>query len=214
MTVEVSTVAVTTAGPQGPRGVPGWVWRGEWSPGVAYAAEVVTSGAVTAAPDAVHHDGRSWVALAGSTGVEPGTDGGTVWSIAAERGEDNSLVIGTVTTGAPGSQAAATITGAAPEQTLNLTIPAGAAGVTNSLAIGTVTTGAPGSQAAATITGAAPEQTLNLTIPAGAAGPGLWVVTHGADAATARPAQAAAVCWQGSVQPANIAAGDLWIVTP
>lgn len=39
-----------------------------------------------------------------------------------------SLSIGTVTTGAAGSNAAATITGVAPNQVLNLTIPQGAAG--------------------------------------------------------------------------------------
>jgi len=43
-------------------------------------------------------------------------------------GAANSLNIGSVTTGAAGSQASASITGSAPGQTLNLTIPTGAAG--------------------------------------------------------------------------------------
>ena len=43
-------------------------------------------------------------------------------------GPPNELAIGTVTTGAPGSAAAASISGTAPSQVLNLTIPAGAAG--------------------------------------------------------------------------------------
>lgn len=43
-------------------------------------------------------------------------------------GPPNELAIGTVTTGEPGSAAAASITGTAPEQVLNLTIPAGATG--------------------------------------------------------------------------------------
>lgn len=43
-------------------------------------------------------------------------------------GPPNELAIGTVTTGAPGSAAAATIAGTAPEQVLNLTIPTGATG--------------------------------------------------------------------------------------
>lgn len=43
-------------------------------------------------------------------------------------GPANTLNIGTVTTGAPGSAASATITGTAPTQTLNLTIPRGTAG--------------------------------------------------------------------------------------
>jgi hypothetical protein len=88
-------------------------------------------------------------------------------------GPANSLAIGTVTTGAEGSAAAAAITGTAPSQTLSLTIPVGATGATgsaNSLDIGTVSTGAPGSSAAATVTGTAPAQTLNLTIPRGDVG--------------------------------------------
>lgn len=43
-------------------------------------------------------------------------------------GPANSLAIGSVTTGAAGSSAEATITGSAPSQTLNLTIPRGDAG--------------------------------------------------------------------------------------
>jgi hypothetical protein len=91
-------------------------------------------------------------------------------------GPANSLAIGTVTTGTPGSQAVATITGAAPSQTLSLSIPTGATGATgatgpaNTLSIGTVTTGAAGTTASATITGTAPAQTLSLTIPRGDTG--------------------------------------------
>jgi hypothetical protein len=99
-------------------------------------------------------------------------------------GPANSLGIGTVTTGAAGSSAAATITGTAPNQILNLTIPrgnTGVAGPANVLTIGTVTTSAPGSSAVATITGTAPNQILNLTLPQGAQGP----VGAGAPDATA-----------------------------
>lgn len=45
-------------------------------------------------------------------------------------GPANTLTIGTVTTGAAGSSATATITGAAPNQTLDLSIPRGDTGVT------------------------------------------------------------------------------------
>lgn len=78
-------------------------------------------------------------------------------------GPGNTLAIGTVSTG----PAAATITGASPNQTLNLTLPKGDTGPANTLAIGTVQSGA---SAAATITGAAPNQTLNLTLPKGDTG--------------------------------------------
>jgi len=92
-------------------------------------------------------------------------------------GPPNTLEVGTVTTGAPGSNAAISITGTAPNQTLNMSIPRGDTGATgatgpaNSLTIGTVTTGAPGSMADATITGVPPNQTLSLVIPQGATGP-------------------------------------------
>ncbi len=90
-------------------------------------------------------------------------------------GPANELEIGTVTTGAAGSSASATITGTPPTQTLNLTIPRGDTGLTgpaNSLGVGTVTTGAAGSSASASITGTPPSQTLALTIPRGDTGAG------------------------------------------
>lgn len=83
-----------------------------------------------------------------------------------------SLSIGTVTTGAAGSQAAASITNGL----LNLTVPTGAtgstgtAGSTPTFTIGTITTGSAGSNAAVSITGTAPAYVLNFTIPQGAAG--------------------------------------------
>jgi len=42
--------------------------------------------------------------------------------------ETPTLTIGTVTTGAPGTEASATITGTAPDFVLNLTIPQGPTG--------------------------------------------------------------------------------------
>ena len=45
-----------------------------------------------------------------------------------EAGETPTLTIGTVTTGAPGTEASATITGTAPDFVLNLTIPQGPTG--------------------------------------------------------------------------------------
>jgi hypothetical protein len=101
-------------------------------------------------------------------------------------GPPNVLTIGTVTTGAPGSDADADIGGVSPSQTLDLVIPRGdvgpkgdkgddstVPGPPNVLAVGTVTTGAAGTSADATVTGASPSQTLNLTIPKG--DPGGWV---------------------------------------
>ena len=105
-----------------------------------------------------------------------------------EDGDTPTLDIGTVTTGAPGTDAAASITGTAPNYLLNLTIPQGEVGPTGpqgevgpqgpagadaepiTLTIGTVTTGAPGTDAAASITGTSPNFVLNLTIPQGEPG--------------------------------------------
>lgn len=90
-------------------------------------------------------------------------------------GQASVLSIGTITTGAAGTSAAATISGVAPNQFLNLTLPTGATGATgptgpaNTLTIGTVTTLSSGSSATATITGPAPNQTLSLGIPMGPA---------------------------------------------
>lgn len=84
-------------------------------------------------------------------------------NICGDPGSVNSLAIGSVTASAPGSSASANITGVAPSQTLNLTLPRGEPGPANSLSIGTVTEGS----AAASITGTAPTQVLNLVVPKG-----------------------------------------------
>jgi len=128
------------------------------------------------------------VAVSGATATVSVTQMGGDRGPQGDTGPANTLAIGTVTTGAAGSNASATLTGTAPNQTLSLTIPrgdtgqtgstgstgatgsVGPAGPANSLTIGTVTTGAAGSNADATITGAAPNQTLSLTIPRGNTG--------------------------------------------
>ncbi len=81
-----------------------------------------------------------------------------------------TLAMGTVTTGAAGSQAAATIVNGA----LNLVIPAGAAGTSPTITVGTVTTGAAGSAAAVAVdsSSTATNIKLNFTLPQGAAGTG------------------------------------------
>jgi uncharacterized protein YaiE (UPF0345 family) len=91
--------------------------------------------------------------------------------IQGNAGPANVLTVGAVATGAAGSSAVVTITGTAPSQQIDFTIPRGSDGPANILSIGTVTASAPGSAAAATITGTAPTQTLNLTLPRGEAGP-------------------------------------------
>jgi hypothetical protein len=59
---------------------------------------------------------------------------------AGDYGPPNVLTVGTVTTGAPGSQAAASITGQSPAQKLNLTVPEGKVGATGPAIGGLLTT--------------------------------------------------------------------------
>lgn len=148
----------------------------KWMQGTVSAYNA-TTGSLSISVDTISGSGTYalWtVALTGSvgpTGATGATGATGPTGATGATGPANTLSIGTVTEGA----AAATITGTAPNQTLNLVVPKGNTGSTgspgpagpaNSLSIGTVTEGA----AAATITGTAPTQTLNLTIPKGNTG--------------------------------------------
>ncbi len=160
--------------------------RGPYEPTVSYAEN-----------DLVEFDGSEYRATAEVSAIAPPA---SPWQLFVSKGDTgekgeagdtgdegpvgpaNTLTIGTVSTVAPGQPAAAEITGDAPDQTLNLSIPQGAqgeqgeagakgdTGPANTLAIGVVTTVAPDQPAAATITGDAPNQTLNLNIPQGLTG--------------------------------------------
>lgn len=68
------------AGAQGPAGAAGtngqgYTWRGAWASGTAYAAY-----------DTVSFSGSSYVAIAASTGITPGTDA-TKWNLVAQKGD-------------------------------------------------------------------------------------------------------------------------------
>ena len=111
--------------------------------------------------------------------------------IALTPGAAATISLGTVTTGAPGSEAVITVTGTAQDAVLNITLPQGGQGPaglpgTNgtpgaaaTISIGTITTGAPGSEAAVSNTGTASAAMLAITIPQGAQG---TVGPPGADA--------------------------------
>lgn len=89
-------------------------------------------------------------------------------------GPANVLSIGTVTDSPSGGDAEASITGASPNQQLNLVLPRGEQGIQgppNVLTVGTVSTGAPGTDADVDITGTSPAQVVNFTIPRGDVGP-------------------------------------------
>ena len=100
-----------------------------------------------------------------------------------------TIIVGTTTTGDPGTNASVTNVGTNQNVVLDFVIPAGVTGPTGPqgitgptgptgptgatpvITIGTVTTGNPDTQAAASITGTPPNFVLNLTIPQGATGP-------------------------------------------
>ena len=131
----------------------------------------------------------------GATGPQGATGATGPTGATGATGPANTLTVGTVSTGTAGSSASATISGIAPNQTLDLTIPRGDTGATgpqgiqgptgatgpqgptgptgptgpaNTLTIGTVVDGG---SASATITGSSPNQVLNLVLPQGPTGP-------------------------------------------
>jgi hypothetical protein len=93
--------------------------------------------------------------------------------VKGDKGDAASISLGTVSTGAAGSNAAITNTGTPGAATFNFTIPrgdkgeVGNTGPANTLTIAGVTTGAAGSSASVSVGGTAPNQTLTFTIPRG-----------------------------------------------
>jgi hypothetical protein len=96
--------------------------------------------------------------------------------VKGDKGDAASISLGTVSTGAAGSNAAITNTGTPGAATFNFTIPrgdkgeVGNTGPVNTLSVAGVTTGAAGSSASVSVGGAAPNQTLTFTIPRGDTG--------------------------------------------
>ena len=101
------------------------------------------------------------------------------------QGPANVLSVGSVTTGQPGTNAEVTISGTAPNQTIDFKIPQGIQGIqgpqgqrgpqgnigpANSLSVGSVTASYPGSQPQVTISGTAPNQTIDFVLPRGNTG--------------------------------------------
>ncbi len=112
-------------GTNGAPGPPGITFLGAWIAGYGYAAT-----------DSVTYAGSTYIALAANSSAEPDLNP-AVWSILAQAGSVGpsgptgsaaSVAIGTVTTGAPGTQAAVSNSGTASAAVLNFTIPQGATG--------------------------------------------------------------------------------------
>lgn len=147
-------------GPPGAMGT-GLAPAGAWAVGTTYSKN-----------DMVSHGGRSFVSFAdGNIGNEPpssDTDDAFWQFVPAAVGPANTLVIGTVDTG----PADASITGDAPNQTLNLTIPQGPPGAAATIAVGTVTTVAAGQPATVTNVGTTGAAVFDFDIPQGQDGTG------------------------------------------
>jgi hypothetical protein len=115
-------------GPTGPAGAPGIQFIGSWSSNYGYAVN-----------DAVTLGGSTYLALAANSSSRPDLFP-QVWTLLAQAGSVGpagatgptgsaaSITIGTVTTGAAGTQAAVTNSGTSTAAVLNFTIPQGADG--------------------------------------------------------------------------------------
>ena len=96
--------------------------------------------------------------------------------VKGDKGDAASISLGTVSTGAAGTNASVTNTGTPGAAVFNFAIPRGDKGETgstgpaNTLTIAGVTTGAPGSSASVSVGGTAPNQTLTFSIPRGDTG--------------------------------------------
>jgi hypothetical protein len=118
--------AAGAPGPQGPAGAVGVNYRGTWTSALGYQAN-----------DAVVFGGATYLALTSSLGAEPDLFPAQWGMLAAAgvagpsgpSGAAATVSVGTVTTGAPGTQAAVTNGGTSSAAVLNFTIPQGAPGV-------------------------------------------------------------------------------------
>jgi hypothetical protein len=130
---QAGTPGVTGAtGAQGPAGAPGTVgvtYRGTWLVTATYQAN-----------DVVVFNGTTYLAATTSLGSQPDVSPGQ-WAVLAQNGVVGAtgpsgvaatVSVGTVTTGAAGTQASVTNSGTASAAVLNFTIPQGAAGPSGS----------------------------------------------------------------------------------
>jgi hypothetical protein len=113
------------AGPAGPAGAVGVTYRGQWGVAATYHTN-----------DVVSFGGSTYLAMTGSVGSEPDLSP-SVWAVLAQNGSAGAtgpagaaatVSVGTVTTGAAGTQASVTNVGSGSAAVLNFTIPQGAAG--------------------------------------------------------------------------------------
>ena len=114
-------------------------------------------------------------------GIPRGTDGSP--GTPGADGNDATIAIGNVTTGAPGSNAAVSNSGTASAAVFDFAIPQGDDGTAATITVGSVTTGASGTSATVTNSGTSNAAVLDFTIPKGDEGPAtvqVGTVTTGA----------------------------------
>jgi len=190
--VKGDTGATGATGPQGTaagitiKGVAS-AWPPSSSP-TAFDAWILPATLPTGTPygyaprDIAWYSGTAWFSLGtvqgpkGDTGATGATGATGSQGVPGATGPANSLAV----TATSGTAAAATITGTAPNQTLNLVLPTGqqgpqgiqgpagqtgATGPACDLTVGTVTQLAPGVAPTASTAGTAPNKTLNLGLP-------------------------------------------------
>ena len=123
------TGATGAMGAMGPAGAVGVNFRGAWGSGASYAVG-----------DAVTFGGSTYLATGASNAVEPDQNA-SLWAVAAAAGQMGpsgaagtaaTVQVGTVTTGAPGTNAVVVNSGTSGAAVLNFTIPRGATGAAGS----------------------------------------------------------------------------------
>lgn len=199
-------------GPMGPPGA-GIHFRGQVPTHAELPANAEAGDAYTVAADGHMYvwDGTTWIDGGQSVGPPgpPGADSTVPGPTGpgGPAGPANSLAIGIVTTGAPGSNASAVITGTPPSQQLSMGIPRGDVGATGP-------TGATGSQGATGATGPQGATGAASTVP-GPQGPAGAPGSQGpAGAAGAQGPQGVAgpptFASIAASAPASPVSGQLW----
>lgn len=169
-------------------GARNFTYRGDWDNAVLYGVN-----------DVVYFSHNAYVAKLGSTGVTPLVDAtSATWGLLVLHGTDVASAVGTVTTGAAGTDADVTIGGTAFNPEFNFTIPRGDTGATGATGstgatgaqgpqgdpgptgptgpagatvdVGTTTTGAAGSNASVINSGDTTDAVFEFTIPRGNTG--------------------------------------------
>ena len=129
--------------------------RGDWASSITYKRL-----------DVVRYEGSSYFCKQETPAGTP-VSNTMFWIKMVDKGDTATIAVGTVKTGAAGSQAKVVNVGTNTDGIFNFTIPRGDKGETATVAVGTVTTGAAGSQASVTNVGTHNDAIFDFKIPKG-----------------------------------------------